>query len=620
MNTMVVVTQAESATPLVRWAARFAQMRKTPLTVLCCLFGEPILPIEPVTAEHPEVSERLLQITTAAISEIQDMEVNLFVARYPDPAQAVMKEIKDRKIEFVCASMDSTQPKDSPINRLGHRLLRFAPCETFLLDPGDGDGMSYERIMLPMDWALDGFTLRTAVNLGKKLDCTIKPLEVGSYFGTDSQAVAKRSLESKLQEAGIEPSKSIEPAISLVGRKWKGIVHKSRDSDLLLVGTRSTRGLRKFRDEERRHISREASRVAIGFMSPKSLEGKESWIGSIGNRILGWLPVLDAQDRINLFDRLQVGARWNVDFIMMICLSTAIASLGLIQNSTAVVIGAMVVAPLMTPLIGSGLALVQGNTSLFRDSLKAMGFGIGAALLISILFGFTAPIEELTPELLARGAPTIIDLVVAFLSGVAAAYAVARPSLLGALAGVAIAAALVPPLATVGIAFAEGAWQISQGAAILFLTNLVAIILGAAFIYRRLGIQGTRKGISSPLWMRRTILFMILLALMLTAPLGFKLAQQLRAGQTRPYTLPVSQSVHRAIKERVHQEYGVTFISALRFGAKSDTDAAILLSTQKPVSVNLISDLKQLVNDEMGQNVRVAVHVLKEAGVKRTKF
>ncbi len=617
---MVVLTQAESATVLVRWAARFAQMGKSPLSVLCCLFGEPSLPIEPIAAESPSGFEELLRVATEAISEIQDREVHLFVMRHPDPARAIIKEIEDKEIDFLCAAMDSTQPKDAPGNRLGRWLLRFAPCKMLLLDPGDGDGTRYERIMLPMDWAVDAFTLRTAVDFGKKLGCTIKALEVGSYFGTDSQAVAKRSLESKLQEAGIEPSESLEPAITLIGQKWKGIVHTSRDCDLLLVGATSTRGLTKFREKEKKHISREAPRVAIGFISPKSLEREPSWIGLIGNRLLGWLPVLDAKGRIDLFDRLQVGARWNVDFIMMICLSTAIASLGLIQNSTAVVIGAMVVAPLMTPLIGSGLALVQGNTSLFRDSLKAMGFGIGAALLISVFFGLTAPMEALTPELLARGAPTLIDLAVAFFSGVAAAYAVARPSLLGALAGVAIAAALVPPLATVGIAFAEGAWKISQGAAILFLTNLVAIILGAAFIYRRLGIQGTRLGIKSPLWMRRTVLILILITVLLTAPLGFKLAQQLREGQTRPYTLPVSQSVYQAINKRIHQEYGVTLISAVRFAIKSDTDAAILLSAQKPVSVDLVSDLKQLMNDEMGENIRVAVHVLKEVGVKRSLF
>jgi hypothetical protein len=227
MNTMVVLTQTESATALVRWAARFAQIRNTPLTVLCCLFGEPSLPIEPVTAEHPLGSEELLKVAAEAISEIQDMEIHLFVTRHPDPAQAIIKEVKDREIDFLCASMDSTQPKDSRVNRLGRRLLCFAPCKMFLLDPGDGDGTSYQRIMLPMDWALDAFTLRTAVDFGQKLDCTIKPLEVGSYFGTDSQAVARRSLESKLQEAGIEESRSIEPAITLIGRKWKGIVRKS---------------------------------------------------------------------------------------------------------------------------------------------------------------------------------------------------------------------------------------------------------------------------------------------------------------------------------------------------------------------------------------------------------
>jgi uncharacterized membrane protein len=227
--------------------------------------------------------------------------------------------------------------------------------------------------------------------------------------------------------------------------------------------------------------------------------------------------------------------------------------------------------------------------------------------------------EELTPELLARGAPTIIDLGVAFLSGAAAAYAVARPSLLGALAGVAIAAALVPPLATVGIALAEGVWKVSEGAAILFATNLVAIILGAAFIYRRLGIQGSRLGKGLPLWGRRTVLFLCLLVVILTAPLGYRLAHQLREGQTRPYTLPVSQSMRKAIKERVHQEDGVTLISASRFGVEDDIKVAIVLSTSEPVSVELISDLKQLVNQEMEENITVAVYALQEAGVKQTK-
>ena len=83
MNAMVVLTQVESATSLVRWAARFAQMRNTSLTVLLCLFGEPSLPWEPVTTEHPAGSEELLQVATEALSEIQDVENHLFVIRHP---------------------------------------------------------------------------------------------------------------------------------------------------------------------------------------------------------------------------------------------------------------------------------------------------------------------------------------------------------------------------------------------------------------------------------------------------------------------------------------------------------------------------------------------------------
>ena len=230
------------------------------------------------------------------------------------------------------------------------------------------------------------------------------------------------------------------------------------------------------------------------------------------------------------------------------------------------------------------------------DSLTVIGCLFGQPITAAAPINPEHPetTEELSPELLARGAPTVIDLAVAFLSGAAAAYALARPSLLGALAGVAIAAALVPPLATVGIAFSEFRWDIVEGAAILFVTNLVAIILGAAFVYRLPGIQGSRLGIRLPLWVRRTVLLLVLLSVALTAPLGYKLADQLIEGQTRPYTLPVSKVIWKAIRDRVHQEHGVTFLSASRFGIEHDIDMVILLTASKPVSAGFISDLKRV--------------------------
>ena len=620
MSTMAVVTQAKSAAAVIRWAARFAEMRNDALTVLCCEFGQQVMPATAVNLKQPEPASEFVQAVAAAIGEIRDIEVELFWMRQPKPARAIVQQIQKKNIKFLCAGMDTGLPKDSPVNRLALRLLRFAPCQMFVLDPGDADGTRFHNILLPMGSKLKPFTMQTAVSLAEKLDCTVMPMEVGSYFGSDSKEVAQRSLISKLQEAGIKESTAIKPILVLSGEKWKSAVNRSRGSDLVLTGAAAISEVRKFRQEEKRHSDPESPKVPIGMVRRWNVEARSSWINMIESRIFSWLPSLEAVDRVDLFDRLQAGARWNVDYILMMCLSTAIASLGLMQNSTAVVIGAMVVAPLMTPLIGAGLSLVQGNLVFFRDAMRAMGYGIVAGLTISSILGFIVPLEELTPELLARGAPTIIDLVVAFLSGAAAAYALARPSLLGALAGVAIAAALVPPLATVGIAFAEFRWDIVEGAAILFVTNLVAIILGAASVYRLLGIQGSRLGIRLPLWVRRTVMLLVLLSVALTAPLGYKLADQLLEGQTRPYTLPVSKTVWTAIRDRVHLEPGVTFLSASRFGMEHDTDIVILLTASKPVSADFISDLKRVTNEAHDENLNIGVYVVQEAGIKRTKF
>ena len=620
MGTMAVITQAKSAAAVVRWAARFAKMHKDSLTVLCCLFGEPVTPIAPIDSKLPEEAEALIQAATNATNEIEGQDVQLLWMRHAKPARAVIQQIQKKRIAFLCVGMDTDLPKDSPINRLPLRLLRFAPCQMFVLEPGDTDGARYQKIILPMGSTIKPYTIQTAVNLAEKLDCTVMPLEVGSYFGKDSTEVAKRSLVSKLQEAGIKDSSAIKPILALSGERWKSVISRTRRSDLVLVSAAAVSEVRRFRREEKRLSDPDGPRVPIGFVRRWNVEARSTWTNMIESHIFSWLPSLEAVDRVDLFDRLQGGARWNVDYILMMCLSTAIASLGLIQNSTAVVIGAMVVAPLMTPLIGAGLSLVQGNLTFFRDAMRAMGFGIAAGLSISAILGFIVPMEELTPELLARGTPTIIDLAVAFLSGAAAAYALARPSLLGALAGVAIAAALVPPLATVGIAFAELRWDVVEGAAILFVTNLVAIILGAAGVYRLLGIQGSRLGIRLPLWVRRTVMLLVLLSAVLTAPLGYKLADQILEGQTRPYTLPVSKTVWKAIRDRVHLEPEVRFLSASRFGMEHDKDVVILLTTPKPVSAEFISDLKRVTNEAHEENLNVGVYIVQEAEIKRTKF
>ena len=149
----------------------------------------------------------------------------------------------------------------------------------------------------------------------------------------------------------------------------------------------------------------------------------------------------------------------------MLCLAAVVASMGLLQDSPAVVIGSMLLAPLMTPMLGCGLALAQANPRLGNSALASVGVGLLCTLAVSSLIGVVTPGSELTPQILARGNPTALDLVVALASAAAAAYALARPSLVGSIAGVAIATALVPPLCSVGLSLAYLSFANALGAA-----------------------------------------------------------------------------------------------------------------------------------------------------------
>ena len=109
------------------------------------------------------------------------------------------------------------------------------------------------------------------------------------------------------------------------------------------------------------------------------------------SRFRRWFPHMERAERQELFSRIESGAAGGRDYIVMMCLSATLASLGLLQGSTAVVIGAMLVAPLMGPLLSAGLALVQGNLELMRRSMAVALIGIGLGLLVAMFFGAINP-------------------------------------------------------------------------------------------------------------------------------------------------------------------------------------------------------------------------------------
>lgn len=202
-----------------------------------------------------------------------------------------------------------------------------------------------------------------------------------------------------------------------------------------------------------------------------------------------------ADDRIQLYDKLfyegDYGPRRLSRFFTLMGFATAIAAFGVIADSTAVVIGAMLVAPLMTPLMGTSLAMVMGwPRRALMSGLVAIG-GIAFTVGLSVLFGwmYGPEISVVTnTQVASRIGPTIIDLVIAIAAGGAGAFALSRPDVSDSLPGVAVAIALVPPLAVVGLMISQNDWSAASGAMLLFVTNLVAIILVGASVFILTGV------------------------------------------------------------------------------------------------------------------------------------
>ncbi len=218
-----------------------------------------------------------------------------------------------------------------------------------------------------------------------------------------------------------------------------------------------------------------------------------AWLSRLWEIITDPLPKLTQSEREEVVQEVTSGASPSVDFFVLIILSSGIAMYGLLQNSGAVIIGAMLVAPLMSPIVSMAMSLVRGDIKNLGIGAQSTAQGVLMAIFVGALLTFFSPIRQPTNEILSRVNPNLLDLGVAFLSGAAGGYAMSRKSIAAALPGVAIAAALVPPLAVVGYGFAVADLSIAFGALLLFTTNLIAIVLAAALVFLALDFLSPEK-------------------------------------------------------------------------------------------------------------------------------
>jgi uncharacterized hydrophobic protein (TIGR00271 family) len=233
-----------------------------------------------------------------------------------------------------------------------------------------------------------------------------------------------------------------------------------------------------------------------------------------------WAVQVESVDQQAVIDKIRADGGWTARYGFMICMAGGIAILGLILSSPAVVIGAMLLSPLMGPILAIGFALAIGDAEWLREAARALGLGALIAVLFCALIVLVSPLQTVTSEIAARTRPNLFDLLVALFSALAGAYAMIRGR--GeTIVGVAIATALMPPLAVVGFGLATWNWTVFGGAFALFITNLVTIALSAAVMAR---LYHFRANLSAKQTYYQVIGIFVAF-LVLAVPLGFSLWQ-----------------------------------------------------------------------------------------------
>lgn len=249
-----------------------------------------------------------------------------------------------------------------------------------------------------------------------------------------------------------------------------------------------------------------------------------------------WQNYQEAKSResssLNAYEKISESAALNSDFVVLLVGSALVATFGLLQGSTAVIIGAMIIAPLMMPILGFALGTIWGDFKLISRSLLTLLIGVLFAVSLSAFISYLVPGSEYNREILARTGPNLFDVFIALASGFVGAYAYISPMISSSISGVAIAVALMPPLCSIGITLGNKDLDLALGATLLFLINIVGIALAASFVFWRQKIHpatDTQKEVKSRAI--KQIVFSAFFLLALSVPVTWFMIESFRSKQ-----------------------------------------------------------------------------------------
>jgi uncharacterized hydrophobic protein (TIGR00271 family) len=284
-------------------------------------------------------------------------------------------------------------------------------------------------------------------------------------------------------------------------------------------------------------------------------------------------------------------------YYLLLLAAGLIALLGLLTNSVAVVIGAMLISPLMGPIISSGLALTIGDLALAQRAFRTIAISVGLTILVTAFFTLLSPLKEPTSEILARVRPNIYDLFVAVLSGIVGAVALCtKRNYLITATGVAVATAVIPPLSVAGYGLGTGQLMLGMGGFLLFFTNFVAIVLTSDLVFFIMGFRTSH--VETIQYSQRTRLLVIGgLLLLISIPLVYTLVVDLRKVNT-------NKRIERVLKKHLNQQQssrmtGYTYqtrADGMQIRATVNTVRMITKPDEKKIEQELQAGFKPPVN------------------------
>jgi uncharacterized hydrophobic protein (TIGR00271 family) len=315
-------------------------------------------------------------------------------------------------------------------------------------------------------------------------------------------------------------------------------------------------------------------------------------------RIIDWLPrrfELSGSDKSSLWETIRDDSQYSRIYWLQMGLSALIASLGLLQNSVAVVIGAMLVAPLLRPMQGMAYGIASAQGSFFIKNARVLILSIGLSIGIGFLTTMLSPLSFETPEILARVSPNFLDLLIAVASAAIAFLALSFRSLSSSIAGVAMAASLVPPLAVTGLTLALGNLSHAWGSFFLFTTNLTAILLVGVLIFFLYGYRPHQDADKQQTAQRITVL--LLLTIIISIPLAITLSRVAYTVQVTSKTQSIfSQAVQTALPQ-------AQIVNMKVIEAKKRKPVFVSATLALPEGVDFFAENQLAISDQLSQTL-----------------